>query len=223
MTNSTVDRLVDDYLARLADAAQALPADRCADLLSEIREHIVASRAEGDGADESAVRTMLDRLGEPADIVAAAVEDDPPEHAAYPERPQARRPGIGLEIGAVVMLTLGSLIPVIGWAVGVILLWSSGLWRRSEKVLGTLIFPGGPGLALVLGGATGFALTDRPCSISVGPAIGGQPMTPVEVCTGSALPPVLGIAVLLLVLIAPVVVAIVLLGRARGRARLEDR
>ena len=36
MTNSTVDRLVDNYLARLADAAQALPPDRRAELLSEI-------------------------------------------------------------------------------------------------------------------------------------------------------------------------------------------
>jgi hypothetical protein len=48
-----------------------------------MREHIAASRAGVDSADEAAVRTMLDRLGEPADIVAAAVEYGPPEHPAY--------------------------------------------------------------------------------------------------------------------------------------------
>ena len=90
------------------------------------------------------------------------------------------------------MLTLGSVIPVIGWAVGVVLLWNSSLWRRSEKLLGTLIFPGGPGLALLL--------------------------APVAL----ALPQALAVPVLLFVLIAPVVVAIVLLIRARGRTALED-
>ena len=192
MTNSTVNRLVDQYLTRLADAAQALPPDRRAELLSEIREHIAAAMAEADGADEPAVRTMLDRLGQPEDIVAAAVEDDPPKDPANPGRSQTHQRGLGLEIGAVVMLTLGSLIPVFGWAVGVVLLWSSGLWRRSEKVLGTLIFPGGPGLVLFLGAAA------------------------------VALPQALGIAVLLFVLIGPMVVAIVLLSRARGRVAHND-
>jgi uncharacterized membrane protein len=192
MTDSTVDRLVDQYLTRLADAAQALPPDRRAELLSEIREHIAAAIAEADGADEVAVRTMLDRLGQPGDIVAAAVEDDPPKDPANASTSQTHQRGLGLEIAAVVMLTLGSLIPVFGWAVGVVLLWSSGLWRRSEKVLGTLIFPGGPGLALFLGAAA------------------------------VALPQALGITVLLFALIGPLVVAVVLLSRARGRLDPKD-
>src|ERR1035437_1797757 len=97
---------------------------------------------------------------------------------------------MGLEAGAVAMLTLGPLLPLIGWEAGVILLWSSALWRRSEKLLGTLIVPGGPGLAL-------FAAP-----------------------RGLAQPRALGILVLLFVLIAPIVVAIILLNRARGRTAL---
>ena len=223
MTNSTVDRLVDQYLTRLADAAQALPPDRRAELLSEIREHIAAAMAEADGADEAAVRTMLDRLGQPEDIVAAAVEDDPPKDPANAGRSQTHQRGLGLEIGAVVMLTLGSLIPVFGWAVGVILLWSSTLWRRSDKWLGTLIVPGGPGLALLLGGAVvGMRAAGDTCSSSVGADVGGQQMIPAEVCSDPALLGVVGYAVLLFVLIAPVVVALVLLGRARGRVAHND-
>lgn len=91
MTSSTVDQLVDHYLSRLADAAHGLPPDRRAELLSEIQEHIAASRANAPGADEAAVKTMLDRLGEPADIVAAAVEDGPPGHPADAGRTQGRR------------------------------------------------------------------------------------------------------------------------------------
>lgn len=108
-----------------------------------------------------------------------------------PRLPQAHHRGLGLEIVAVLMLTVGSLIPVLGWGVGVILLWSSGRWRPSEKLLGTLIVPGGPGMALLLGAAA------------------------------MALPAALAIAVLLFSLVGPVVVGVFLLNRARGRAALE--
>lgn len=246
MTNSTADRLVDHYLTRLADAAQTLPPARRTELLSEIREHIDASMSGGAGTDETSVRTMLDRLGEPDDIVAAAMEIDPPERPAYPPTPQRRQQGIGLEVCAVLMLTAGSLIPIFGWLIGVILLWSSGLWRRSEKILATLVFPGGPGLALIGGAAAwGLAPGPSPCITSnavatavevLPPAVAGggqvmpsavaggaQVIPAADACTGSALAPVLGIALLLFVLVAPVVVAIVLLSRARRRVAPEDQ
>jgi len=217
MTSSTADRLVDNYLTRLTGASQALPPDRRIELLAEIRGHIGASLSGGTDADEAAVRTMLDRLGDPADIVAAAVENDPPGPPSDPGT-QGQRPGIGLEVGAVVMLTAGSLIPVIGWVVGVILLWSSGVWRRSEKLLGTLIVPGGPGLALFGGAATTSWLgAAQPCVGPVTSTISGQIVTPAQACTGSGLAPALGVALLLFVLIAPIVVAIVLINRARAR------
>jgi len=220
MTNHTVDRLVDDYLTRLADAARDLPADRRTELLAEIREHIAASMAGADSMDEAAARTTLDRLGEPADIVAAAAENNPPEHPAYPLPQQVRRPGIGLEVGAVIMLTVGSFIPVIGWIVGVILLWSSGVWRRSEKLMGTLIFPGGPGVVLTLGAAATFMPVGT-CTSTASTDPSGQQVMPAAVCTGSVLPQILGIAVLLIALLAPVVVAVVLLKRARARTAID--
>ena len=104
---------------------------------------------------------------------------------------QAHQRGLGLEIVAVLMLTVGSLIPVLGWAVGVILLWCSGRWRPSEKLLGTLIVPGGPGMVLLLGAAA------------------------------MALPAALTLPVLLFALIGPVVMGVFLLNRACGRPALE--
>ena len=109
------------------------------------------------------------------------------------------------------MLTLGSLIPLVGWAVGVILLWSSGWWRRSEKLLGTFVVPGGAGLALL------FLFTGMQTCTS-GPSTLGR-----EVCSGFAPPSSwVGIPLVAYVLLAPIVVGAVLLSRARARAGLED-
>jgi len=81
------DRLVDDYLRRLEKAAYALPPGRRAELVLEIRDHIVEARASADGAtDEAWTRTLLDRLGTPEEIVAAATDGQqpPPQHQSVP-------------------------------------------------------------------------------------------------------------------------------------------
>lgn len=94
MSNPTVDELVGDYLARLEEAARDLPAGRRTELLDEIREHIDAGRETGAAADEAAVRTMLDRLGEPEDIAAAALAEDAgwqPAAAGAPPAPAGVR------------------------------------------------------------------------------------------------------------------------------------
>ena len=216
MTDSTADRLVEEYLSRLADAARRLAPDRRSELIAEIREHIAASRAGATGKDEADVRTMLDRLGEPTDIVAAALDDG---HQEPPPRGPAaqRRPRLGLEVAAVLMLTLGSLIPLVGWAVGVILLWSSGWWRRSEKLLGTFIVPGGPGLALLFG-----TFATQTCEGGPTPVGDGGQVADEAVCSGFAIPQWLGIPFLVFVLLAPIVVGAVLLSRARARAGRQD-
>ncbi len=47
-----------------------------------------------------------------------------------------------------------------GWIAGVILLWSSRAWNTRDKVIGTLIVPGGLASALIVGILTG---TKRKC------------------------------------------------------------
>ena len=51
--------------------------------------------------------------------------------------------GIALEIGALVLLTLGSVVSWVGWLGGVLLLWTSDRWTRRDKLVGTLVLPGG--------------------------------------------------------------------------------
>ena len=51
--------------------------------------------------------------------------------------------GIMLEIGALVLLTAGSLVSWVGWVGGVLLVWTSGRWTRRDKLVGSLVLPGG--------------------------------------------------------------------------------
>lgn len=205
---TTADGLVADYLARLDAAAAVLPPDRRTDLLEGIGEHISTARATGAAPDEAGVRTLLDRLGRPEEIVAAAREDAPSAPLA------ARPPGTGLELAAVLMLTAGSLLPVVGWLVGVALLWSSRRWQLRDKLLGTLVVPLGPG-GLLLGLAV---LPAASCAQATESSETGRVL--VEGCASTVPWPVLLLAGLLAVAL-PIAVAVHLMRVARARAATE--
>ena len=133
------DQLVDAYLKYLATAAESLPAERRAELLAEVTSHIAEARASG-AVSESEVREVLQRLGDPDDIVAAAT--DGLVLVEVPPRLRLR------EFGALGLLWLGPVLLLIGWVVGVWLLWASDRWTRAEKVLGTLAWPLGYAAAI---------------------------------------------------------------------------
>ena len=102
------DALILRYLQELEAELHGLPANRRQELLDEVGGHIAAARAELDPETEAGVRTLLERLGEPADIAAEARErsgvPSPPTRPATPR----------LEIAALVLLV----IPFLGWVVG---------------------------------------------------------------------------------------------------------
>ncbi|MEU8659843.1 HAAS signaling domain-containing protein [Actinoplanes philippinensis] len=114
------DELVAAYLARVERAASRLPAGRREELLGDLREHIEIARAESDAGTEAEVRTILDRLGDPESIVAAAdtqtdlprVTPAAPAPPAPPAPPVARRPAaptarwVGLGVLAVIVMIL---------------------------------------------------------------------------------------------------------------------
>lgn len=245
---SGTDALVAGYLERLERAAAGLPPDRRSELLEGIAEHISSA----DAVDEAGVRTLLDRLGEPEEIVAAAREDltGPAWQSGWGPPPTVSVPrGTGHELAAVLMLTLGSFLPVLGWLVGVVLLWTSSLWRVREKVLGTLVVPLGPGVVLVGGAFLPFLGGGGVCTgsgeLEVGSGgVGGNGLPPPPTgppplpappppgpdqgsvriegeslsCTGTGLDGWPATALVGLALLAPVVVAVVLMRLARRRA-----
>lgn len=199
---STTHRLVHDYLAALESAAAGLPPDARRDLVADIREHL--DQALGSPPyDEISVRTVLDRLGEPEEIVAAAGD-----RAPAPMEPRLRvRDAAGLAL-----LPFGALAFGVGWLVGVVLLWTSDRWTTREKLLGTLVWPGGV-LAPVYGPVL-LGVDGQQCSSSetVGPD--GTVVTTPEVCEGFALPPVVGVPLLVVLVAAPLAVVLLLASRA---------
>jgi HAAS len=84
------ERLVAEYLQRLEAAAATLPPGRQSELVAEVREHIDAALQEGGVRDEVHVRNVLERLGTPAEIVAADADPQPPAL-----QPPAVRPPVG--------------------------------------------------------------------------------------------------------------------------------
>jgi len=71
------DPLVEDYMRRLEAAAWALPDYRRDELLAEIRAHLDEALRQVPAGDEAAVRSVLERLGSPEEIVAAAADPMP--------------------------------------------------------------------------------------------------------------------------------------------------
>jgi hypothetical protein len=165
--------VVDDYLHRLDAAATALPPGRREELVAEIRGHVAEALAEAGRDDEATVRSVLDRIGEPQDIVAAELESTAPQRfggpgvavhdmPAFPGGPGGFGGSAGaavaapsqwgaLEIVAVLGLTVGMVIlPVVGAFVGIACAWLSTRWTRREKIVATVWGGAAPAL-LVLG------------------------------------------------------------------------
>jgi hypothetical protein len=122
------------YIKQLRRAARRLPRASRDELVAQIDEHL--REALPPGASEAAVRTELDRLGSPAEIVAAE----------YERLGVAPVSGGWFEWITLLLLLIGGLIiPVVGWLVGAIMLWISRVWTWRQKLAGTLLVPGGLG------------------------------------------------------------------------------
>jgi uncharacterized membrane protein len=128
------DKLIDRYLDDLREDVRDLPRRRQNELVAEIRDHIDSALAGMPTRDDANVRNVLERLGDPADIA-----DEARERLGIPRSKAGLR-----EIAAVILLLIGGiLIPIIGWIIGLILLWSSPVWTSRDKLIGSLIIPGG--------------------------------------------------------------------------------
>ena len=185
------DALVLRYLQDLEGELRDLPANRRQELLDEVGEHIAAARAALDPETEAGVRTMLERLGDPADIAAEARE------RFGVQRPPARPATPWLEVIAIVLLV----IPFAGWVVGVVLVWISRLWTTRDKLIGTL-----GGMSWLLAGL-GVVMT----SAGGSRAVGSAPLGPSETN-------LVGVVLVVAPFVLPIAAAIYLGLRLRGGA-----
>lgn len=144
-----VTRWSEAYLAELDRAALDLPAERRAELRDQIRAHLEAELATA--TTDADARVVLDRLGDPSDIVAEAAADLP--------SPTPARPGTSpAETIALLLLGIGGVaLPLIAPAVGVLFMRSTPRWTGAQ-VRGTWLILGVGLLALL----AGFALATIP-------------------------------------------------------------
>jgi hypothetical protein len=123
------------YLAGLKKALRGLPRARRTEITRDIRAHIETTLAAAPTPSPAFVEEMLDRLGPPEEIAAAVLAQLPPARGHRL---------VALDVVAIVsLLVSGLLLPVVGWFIGVVLLWISPSWRVVDKVIGTLVVPGG--------------------------------------------------------------------------------
>jgi hypothetical protein len=197
MTTDTLHPVAAEYLKRLRRAGRGLPPGRLRELLAEIEGHL--SEAIDPSASDAEALTVLDRLGEPEAIIAAETPqaDEPPER-------RGRK-----EWAAIILLLFGGFIVVIGWFVGLVLLWSSRAWTTRDKWIGTLVIPGGLATGVWIGLIAISAPTKQLCRSFAG----GVPH-----CTSAAgqstLPGILGVAVFVVLVLAPIATSVYLARRA---------
>lgn len=160
--------LFTDWLERVEAAAAGLPADRREDLVDDLTEHLAA--ADTPGLDEVGARAVLERLGSPEQVVAAAWQETPtpladggqlpdPRAAAAPaasSAPSGPRRGSSLDPCVLVCLLGGA---VLAWAypplaliglVGVGLLWFATGWTRRQRTTGTVMAVAVPVLLMLV-------------------------------------------------------------------------
>lgn len=139
----------DTYLERLANELRNVREPLRGDIWSGIAEEL-------DGLPESDARSRIAELGDPSFIAREArnavdvgVMGDTTSTgyatAAAQRPPLSESRGLAIS-GAIALGVGGLVVPVVGWIVGVVLVWMSSLWRRQEKLVATI----GPAVVLIL-------------------------------------------------------------------------
>jgi hypothetical protein len=165
------DELVQRYLAQLDTALLGVDASRRQEIVADVHDHIKEQRTGLDRDDTASVRTLLDKVGDPAAIAAEA--GAPP--------PGSRR----WDAWVPWLIIFGPIASGLGWVAGMLIMWPSPTWNRRDKLIATFVPLAGLvalffGLRAALGGpaaCTGLALrttascTTRGIALPIGVAI----------------------------------------------------
>jgi hypothetical protein len=152
------------YLRDLGAGLSRLPVEERNAIVADVTDHISAEvDALPHDADVHSVDLILERLGSPSAIAAEASGTDPAPLKGF-ARFRMSRTYAALTI---LLLALGSiLVPVLGWIAGIVFLWMSDVWRLRDKVVGTLVWPGGLGWIYFLAFLAPVSMSATSCSSS---------------------------------------------------------
>lgn len=126
----SASRLVARYLRELEHELGSLPPAARAEVLAEVGAHIAQGRRSLADASPAAIQHLLDRVGSPRAIAREAGARPVPPHWGDALVPW--------------LLLFGGLAPYgVGWLGGVALLWLSPVWSLRDRLLGTVVIPGG--------------------------------------------------------------------------------
>ncbi|MCL5971298.1 MAG: hypothetical protein M1499_01885 [Firmicutes bacterium] len=126
-TQNRNDLLVKHYLDNLRRTLRDVPPVRRDPIIEDVTEQIQTARANMTEETEAGIRRLLDQVGDPETI---RTEDGLP-------------PSAGSRVDGWVpwLLLFGGFVFFVGWIIGLVLLWQSSLWRTTDKILGTLLWP----------------------------------------------------------------------------------
>jgi HAAS domain-containing protein len=135
------ETLVRDYLGRLDAATAHLAADRRAELLDEVRDHIELALAEAGRIDKATVHNVLDRLGSPSEIVMAEANAPMPGRLTDGTEPTSSPSrALSVETQALILLTVGAVVlPFVGPILGLWFVSASNRWTLAQKRTATMV------------------------------------------------------------------------------------
>jgi hypothetical protein len=129
--HTTSDQIVEEYLDELRMALRSVNPTSGGEFVAEIEQHIAEGRATLDPSDEVGLRNLLERIGSPSALAAALQEMEPQPTVS------------GMDRATPWLILFGGFVFGFGWLVGLYGLWTSRTWRIWDKLLGTLVWPGG--------------------------------------------------------------------------------
>lgn len=127
------------------------------------------------------------------------------------------RTSTGRESLSILLLLVGGFLLGVGWIIGVVMLWTSTVWNRRDKLIGTFLLPGGllPLFFLLRAVADTSGSTTKVCG-----GVGGiDPSVCTYTSTHSGLTAPVGVPLLVAALVIPIATAIHL---SRRRIPISD-
>lgn len=164
MKNTIGDAEVRNYLASLEARLAQLPADQLEEILFGVQEHIAEALERGG----QSTAEILAGLGSPDDIAAGLGGSDPEGSGPYvsatplagsqfppsalqlPHPAQRHQSSTLWAVVTCILIPFGGFLAGIGWLFGVAGLWMGTRWKTWEKIMGTVLIPGGVPGALLL-------------------------------------------------------------------------